>query len=222
MNHWNTIYSRDPKTYSYYDLTTAHPDLAGIAMILKQSGARSVLDLGCGSGRNLFYLLDQGFRVSGIDIAPAGIALIRKQLKQKDKNRCALKRGDIFAKLPYKDASFDAVVSVQVLQHSTEKSIQRAITEIERVLRPEGFLFVTLCGRLSKGKVRYCLVKTAKKIAPRTYIPTIGDEKRLNTFIYDKKTLMKHYRNFRLIKLFRDANDYYCFFGQKKITSERA
>ncbi|MEK7072021.1 MAG: class I SAM-dependent methyltransferase, partial [Patescibacteria group bacterium] len=76
-----------------------------------------------------------------------------------------MKVGDIFSPLPYNDNYFDAIVSVQVLQHGKEKDIKKSLKEVVRVLKPNGLIFITLCGRVSKGQVRFCLVKTAKKIA---------------------------------------------------------
>lgn len=39
----------------------------------------SVLDLGCGDGRNLLYLAARGWSVSGVDISEVGVALARER-----------------------------------------------------------------------------------------------------------------------------------------------
>lgn len=211
MKSWEKIYRKSPKAYKYYSLLDQHPDMSKVARIFKKRGVKKVLDLGCGSGRNLFYLVKQGFEVDGIDIAPSGIRQIREKLRSK---KADLKVADIFAKLPYPDNFFDAIISVQVLQHARENKIKKAISELIKILKPRGLLFVTLCGRYSNGKLRYCLVKTAKKIAPNTYVPIIGNEKGLTHFIYNKKLVLKHFRAFELISLWKDDKDYYCFLGQ--------
>jgi ubiquinone/menaquinone biosynthesis C-methylase UbiE len=122
--------------------------------------------------------------------------------------------GDAFASLPYADNSFDALVSVQVMQHAKESVIIKAIKEIVRVVKPGGLIFITLCGRCSKGKVRYCLVQTAKKIAPNTYVPTQGNETGLTHFIYNQDLVHKHYKDFKIMDLWRDDKDYYAFVGR--------
>ena len=210
MKQWNKIYKKNPKKYKYYNLLECHADLPMVSEFFKSKGVKKVLDLGCGSGRNFFYLNKEGFKVYGIDIAENGILQIKKNIP----NAKAIV-GDVFSKLPYPDNHFDAIVSIQVLQHSTEEKIKKSIDEVFRILRPEGFIFITLCGRYSKGKIRYCLVKTAKKIAKNTYIPTIGDETGMIHFIYNKKTLLNHYRKFDLIDFWKDEKDYYCFLGKK-------
>ncbi len=47
-------------------------------------------------------------------------------------------------KLPYEDAFFDAVVSVQVIHHADIATIRQVVREIGRVLKRGGFLFVTV------------------------------------------------------------------------------
>ena len=210
---WNKIYKGKPENYKYYDLEMPHEDMGIISKLFKKRNVQKILDLGCGSGRNLVFLLENGFEVYGLDISEEGIKKTKKVIGEK-KLQSGLAVGDVFEKLPYPNSFFDAVISVQTLQHGTENQIKKAIKEIKRILKPKGILFVTLCGRISKGRVRYCLVKTAKKIAPRTYLPTLGDEIDLTHYIYDKKTLLQHYNNFKLINLWKDSKDFYCFLGE--------
>ena len=106
MLQWDEIYKKDPTTYKYYDLLQPHEDMPRIAALLKKRKATRVLDLGCGSGRNLFFLDKLGFDVAGIDIAPAGIKTIKDRIKGVD-----AKVGDIYTRLPYPDASFDDRIS---------------------------------------------------------------------------------------------------------------
>jgi len=215
MLQWNKIYKKEGKKYGYYNIFKPHEDMSKVLTIFKKQNVKRVLDLGCGAGRNLIYLSKKEFDMYGIDCAPEGLKIIKENLK-KEKTSCSLKLGNIFNKLPYKNNFFDAVISVQVLQHGKVNEIKKAIKEIERVLKPGGLIFITLSGRISKGKIRECLVKTAKKIAPRTYVPTMGNEKGLTHFIYNKKVIKKHYYNFKILKIWKDSRDYYCFIAQNK------
>lgn len=214
-NQWDKIYKKEGDKYKYYDIYDPHPDIDKVVKIFKKNKVQKVLDLGSGAGRNLWYLVSKGFDLYGIDLAAEGIELTKKYLKKK-KLSAELKVGDVFKKLAYLDNFFDAIVSVQVLQHADEPTIKKTIKEMERILKPGGLLFATLCGRCSKGKVRHCLVKTAKKIAPFTYLPTQGSEQGLTHYIYNKDRIEKHYKNFKISEFWLDDKDYYCFVGQKK------
>ncbi len=214
-DRWDNIYKQGKSEYKYYDITKPHEDMNKIIRLFEKENVKKVLDLGCGAGRNLFLMAEKKFNVHGIDTSKQGMAIAKKVLKQNNIH-AHLKVGNVFNVLPYEDNSFDAIVCVQVLQHAFEKEIKKAISEIKRVLKPNGLLFITLCGRYSNKKIRYCIVKTAKKVAARTYIPTIGEEIGVPHFIYNKKILMKHYSGFKLIDIWKDRKDYYCFLGRNK------
>ncbi len=200
---------REGVGYSYYDVEKPHEDLGKFAKECAKSKARRILDLGSGLGRNAFPLIAAGCSVACIDSSPKAISALRKNGVK------GAVLGDIFARLPFKDSSFDAVIAVQSLQHARDGRILRALSEVRRVLRKGGLFFLTVCGRHSGGKVRYCLVKTARKVAERTYVPTIGDEKGLVHFIYDKRTLSRHLSGFRTLASWKDSKDYYCVIARK-------
>jgi len=48
-----------------------------------------------------------------------------------------------FHDVPYKSSSFDAVVSISAIEHAEKKLLEKNISEILRVLKPEGKAFLT-------------------------------------------------------------------------------
>lgn len=214
MKTWNQIYKNNSENYTYYNLHEAHEDLLKVAKYFQKKKIKSILDLGCGVGRNLIPLAKMGFDVSGIDYADEAIKQT-KSLLEENKLRASLIEGDVYKKLPYEDHHFDAIVSIQVIQHAYETDLTNAIKEIYRILKPNGYIFVTVCGRYSKGKVRPCLVKTAKNVAPHTFIPTEGNETGQVHFMYTKSLIVKHFNRFNILKIWRDSRDYYCFIAKK-------
>jgi SAM-dependent methyltransferase len=104
-------------------------------------GCRSVLDVGCGHS-SIVGSLKKTFSSEGIDIHKKTIDLSRKN-KTHDK----YKIGNIMS-LPnfYKKKSFDACVSIDVIEHFTKKDALRLIKNMENVavkkiiiLTPNGF-----------------------------------------------------------------------------------
>lgn len=208
---WNQIY-QNPKKYSYYNLLVPHPKLKEVINWFQSKNVNKVLDLGVGMGRNFFPLLDAGFDVYGLDSAENGIKHILSQSKLPLSKKVAVGK---FQHLPYDDDFFDAVVSIQTLNHGYELDIIQGIAEIARVLRPGGYFFITVPGRVSQGRVRYCLVKTAQKVEPHTYLPTIGDEIGIPHYIFNKQLIKKHFSRFKNLVIVKDEKDYYCISGQK-------
>ncbi len=90
----------------------------------------SVLDIGCGTGRESARLAQSGLTVTGVDIAPAMLEKART-----DYPTITFFEGDAEA-LPFEAGEFGSVFSSMALQWS--ESPQQAIAEVARVLRSGG------------------------------------------------------------------------------------
>ena len=106
-------------------------------------GARSgerVLDLGCGPGFYVAELLERvgpSGHVAGVDTSGPMLALAAHRIGARD--NVELAEAPVTA-LPFDDASFDAAISVQVLEYV--KDVDGALIELHRVLRPGGRVVV--------------------------------------------------------------------------------
>lgn len=102
---------------------------------------KTVLDLGCAGGFMAEALAQRGADVSGIDPAAEAIDAARAHAREG-----GLRIGydvGVGEALPYDDASFDAVVCVDVLEHVSD--LNKVLSEVARTLRPGGlFLFDTI------------------------------------------------------------------------------
>ncbi len=100
-----------------------------------------VLDLGCAGGFMAEALAARGAQVTGIDPADGAIAAARAHARAQ-----GLRIGydvGVGEALPYDDASFDAVVCVDVLEHVAD--LHKVLAEVARSLRHGGmFLFDTI------------------------------------------------------------------------------
>jgi SAM-dependent methyltransferase len=95
-----------------------------------------VLDAGCGTGGNSAHLRDYG-RVTAIDYSGDALTFAR------ERPGLRLARASV-ERLPFADASFDLVVSNDVLCHLGVSNDALAVREFARVLRPGGLLYVQL------------------------------------------------------------------------------
>ncbi len=89
-----------------------------------------ILDVGCGKGYLLYEFTQvvPGIRVEGIDISRYAIRHGKEEVKS------FLRVGDA-RRLPYKEGSFDFVISINVLHNFENFDLDRALREIERVSR---------------------------------------------------------------------------------------
>ncbi|NQX43104.1 Methyltransferase domain-containing protein [Pedobacter steynii] len=125
-----------------------------------------VLDAGCGQGRNVAYFLQSGYQVYGVDSSANHIASI-KQLAAPFSDHSPQDNFRIGAveNLPFKDETFDLVISSAVLHFANDAlHFEEMLSSMWRVVRPGGYLFCRLASDIgiehlvrSIGNGRYLL-----------------------------------------------------------------
>lgn len=100
-----------------------------------------VVDAGCGEGYGAALLARSAAAVSGVELVPEVVAHARARYP-----RVRFLQADVCA-MPLPDASVDAVVCLQVIEHLWD--IGRFLDEVDRVLRPGGEFFCATPNRLT-------------------------------------------------------------------------
>ena len=105
-----------------------------------------VLDAGCGGGRNLVYLLREGFDVHAVDEDPQAVTYVREMVAALAPG---LPPGQIrlgaVERMSFPDDCFDVVISNAVLHFARDDAHLEAMArEMWRVLKPGGLLFARL------------------------------------------------------------------------------
>jgi len=148
------------------------------------SGITRVLDAGYGAGRHIVYLHEQGFAVSGFDIAPNAEHHARAKLPQEVAAYVDLKTFDMHdTPWPYADSSFEGVVAVNVIHHTIYDGFVATLDEIARVLVPRGLVLATIA---SKGNHKYGI---GEKIDEYTFLTDSGAEKGIPHAFFDETDL---------------------------------
>ncbi len=115
-----------------------------------------VLDAGCGAGRNLVYLLREGFDVRGVDENAESIARVRALASRLAPHLSADRfRVESVEAMSLADASVDVVISSAVLHFARDDAQWRAmVEEMWRVLAPGGLLFARLATSVAQPELR--------------------------------------------------------------------
>jgi ubiquinone/menaquinone biosynthesis C-methylase UbiE len=103
----------------------------------------SAVELGCGTGNNLKFLLDFGFdNVHGIDGSKTALQLAHQHLNDTSA-KLKLIRAD-FASLPEQDGYFDLVLDRGSITHNDYDSSRAILAESLRILKSGGYIMSTL------------------------------------------------------------------------------
>ncbi|HLD07797.1 MAG TPA: class I SAM-dependent methyltransferase [Candidatus Peribacterales bacterium] len=103
---------------------------------LKNPKELTLLDLGCGDGRDAEFFFHQGFTVTAVDLAEEGIQILHERTPEIHAVTMDIREVD------FPSASFDVLyahLSVQYFDDATTRSI---FHNMHRMLRPGGCLFV--------------------------------------------------------------------------------
>lgn len=108
---------------------------AVIEKLLKKHRIKTVLDLTCGTGSQVFFLAKRGYEVVGADFSPGLLEIARKKAK-KEKLSLKFIDGDMRT---VKIGSFDAVITMfNAVGHLTKSGFEKALKNINQNLRDGG------------------------------------------------------------------------------------
>ena len=145
-----------------------------------------VLDAGCGTGRNLVFLLRHGFDVLGVDQDASAIAQVRRLAAQLAPSNHPPEsfRAEPVEAMSFRDGIADVVVSSAVLHFARDEAHFRAMVDgMWRTLKPGGMLFARLASTIGIERLVY-------PIAGRRFALPDGTER----FLVDEPMLMEETR----------------------------
>lgn len=131
---WEEIYSNKQNILKYpcEDLVTVFNRVQN----RKEAPGMKCLDIGFGPGNNLEFLATQGMDCYGIEVSTSAQSITKERLESLGlKAKLDLTEDNT---LPYPDNFFDMVVAWHVLSYNDETSLKKALSEIKRVLKPNG------------------------------------------------------------------------------------
>ncbi|WP_053686536.1 class I SAM-dependent methyltransferase [Streptomyces sp. IGB124] len=140
--HWQSTYSAHPGMYGEEPSAPA----VHAADVFRAAGARDVLELGAGHGRDALYFARKGFAVQATDFSPVGLQQLQATARaQGIDQRVDTAVHDVREPLPLPDASVDAVFAHMLLCMAlSTKEIQALVDDVARVLRPGGTFVYTV------------------------------------------------------------------------------
>jgi SAM-dependent methyltransferase len=209
MPEWEDIFEEQGRVF-----TEPHQDMEKVVHVFREHYVKKVLDVGCGSGRHLVYLSKRGFQTYGFDISQSALSLAREWLEEEGLQAKIIMH-QMEKRFPYEDSFFDAVISTQVIHHNRLREILFTVSEIERVLRSGGILFVSFpiySEVPSEGMKDWKL----EQIESGTYIPHCGPEAGIPHHYFTEEEIYEVFVNFNIQRIHIDDTSHRCVLGIKK------
>lgn len=174
--YWEQIYSS--RAWGAYPPEELVRFIARSFQSVSNKSEVRVLEIGCGPGPNIWYLVREGFTVAGIDGSPTAIHQVEKRLLADGlphkKPRVDMRVGN-FSSLPWADESFDAVIDIEALYANLMVDIRASIAEARRTLKQGGLFFGKMFGIQTTGSDSGEMVEPGTCAAPKAG-PCAGNE----------------------------------------------
>ncbi|TEX99758.1 class I SAM-dependent methyltransferase [Campylobacter sp. US42a] len=161
-----------------------------------------ILDLGCGTGRHVKFLVENGFKAFGVDYSENGIKATQELLKTYNL-QADLKVSSV-DNIPYEDKSFDGLLCYGVLYYNSKEVIEKAAKEIYRVLKQDSIAYIVV---RNMDDYRY---KNNKKNSKYEVIIQESDKNRsascedgMQMYFFDKDEVKRVFKDFKTIEINR-------------------
>ncbi|EAJ9404882.1 class I SAM-dependent methyltransferase [Campylobacter jejuni] len=159
-----------------------------------------ILDLGCGAGRHVKFLVENGFKAFGVDYSENGIKATQELLKTYNL-QADLKVSSV-DDIPYEDESFDGLLCYGVLYYNSKEVIEKAAKEIYRVLKKDGVAYIVVRSikdyrYLNNEKIsKYEVFVNENDISKSAF-----KENGMKMYFFDKDEVKRVFSNFRQIEI---------------------
>ena len=125
-NQWSQIYDTNENLTRDLDAQVIRATLGGLYF-------NSILEIGCGTGKNTVFLAQIGTHVHGLDFSEGMIAKAKEKVKAEN---VRFEMADLTKRWNCDDGAYDLIVCNLVLEHI--QNLEHVFTEAARTLQPGG------------------------------------------------------------------------------------
>lgn len=163
---WEMVFSSRP--WGKYPPESLIRFVARNCYAVEDRSAVRILEIGSGTGANLWYCAREGFSVWGVDGSPTAVKTARERLDRE----CPGWTGDVLVQdivhLPFPDEWVDAVIDIEALSCNSFSDARKIVLEAYRVLKKQGRFFSKTFATGCYGE------KTGTHVEGNSWIPAVG------------------------------------------------
>jgi ubiquinone/menaquinone biosynthesis C-methylase UbiE len=134
-----SVYNKWAESYDEMENKTRDLDKKATRFMLGEivPSIPSVLELGCGTGKNTEWLIDNAKQVVAVDLSEE---MLEKAKQKFSADNLVFKQADITVKWPFEIQSFSLITCNLILEHV--QNLDFIFSEAARVLQPNGYFFI--------------------------------------------------------------------------------
>jgi len=134
---WQQRYRENPTYRSHYPWSAVVSFVLGHSPKARARSEISILEIGCGTGNNLWFVAREGFQAAGVDGSATAIEHAREWFARECLD-VRLEVADFTTALPFADASFDLIFERAALSFTTREGASACVAEVWRMLKSGG------------------------------------------------------------------------------------
>ena len=159
-----------------------------------------VLEIGCGGGANLTFLVNEGFNVTAVDGSVSAVKNAKKLITPllKSGQRCDI---DVlyFEELDYAEGQFDLIIDYLALYANKTSVIYPTIDHIYQYLKPGGYFYSRVWGDKTHGAASGQILEQGTSENPEA-----GPCENMGvSHFFNEKELLELYHRWSDLKLWR-------------------
>jgi 2-polyprenyl-3-methyl-5-hydroxy-6-metoxy-1,4-benzoquinol methylase len=193
--NWKEI---EPDEREYWSIPSK--DVFQFMFHLRSHNQNKVYDLGCGIGRNLFFLIDMGFDVYGSDYSLDAVIEVNNRLEKS--NYPQRVKHESMTEITEPTQSYDAVIAYNVIYHACLADMIKTLENIYRILKPSGSLLITFQAKTSPT------YKKELEIEDGTTIKKEGHETGILHHFVDRNEIIKLLNGYHIIEISYVEHEY--------------
>lgn len=159
---------------------------------------KSLLDIGCGDGKDSLFFAKKGLNVTSIDFSESGIKKLSEITKEKKLKNIKAIQKDI-TKLNFKNNSFDIIYAHLSLHYFKDKLTTKIFNKLYDILKPNGIIFIK-CKSIDDA-----LYNQGKKIEENMY------KKNHIRHFFSKNYMKEKLNKFKIIKIRKTSSIYHSY-----------
>jgi ubiquinone/menaquinone biosynthesis C-methylase UbiE len=164
-NRWSEFYDADDIPLHLLEESVVEEAMGDVT-------GKTILDLGCGTGRQTLRLASRGAKVTGVDQSEG---MLEKAKAKDTTGAITFLHVNLDDKFPFQDDAFDWVVSFLALEHLS--NLRQFFTHCRRVCRHSGSLYFTAMhpAMILRGVQARFTESSGRKVYPKGHPYQISD-----------------------------------------------